>query len=72
MDNKIEILKSVRVWTTRDEVEEAIDVAIDTMRKYQKIMEILNDDTYYEEYGNSAERFIVSAISEVVVNGKID
>ncbi len=38
----------------------------DTMHKYQKIKEILKDDTYYEEYGNSAEKFIVSAISEVI------
>ena len=49
-----------------------IDEAIETMRKYQKIKEILKDDTYYEEYGNNAEKFIVSAISEVLKDGKID
>ena len=36
------------------------------MRKYKKITEILDDDTYYENYGNSAEGFIVSAIIEVI------
>jgi len=42
--------------------------ALDIINKYQKIKEILNDDTYYEEYGNKAEVFIVSAISEVLKN----
>ena len=41
---------------------------VNTMCKYQKIKEILNDDTYYEEYENKAESFIVSAISEVLNN----
>ena len=33
------------------------------------IKQILKDDTYYEEYGNNAEKFIVSAISEVIEDG---
>lgn len=48
------------------ELAQALDVAIETMRKYQKIKEILKDDAYYEEYGNNAEKFIVSAICEVL------
>lgn len=53
--------------------KEAYDLAIETMRKYQKITEILNNDSYYEDYGSSAEAFVVSAISEVVIeDGKID
>ena len=48
---------------------EAFKLAIETMHKYQQIQEILKDDTYYEEYGNSAEKFIVSAINEVTVYG---
>ena len=51
-------------------IDEAMDqsmkTAVETMHKYQKIQEILDDDTYYEEYGNSAEGFIVSAIIEVI------
>lgn len=46
--------------------------ALDIINKYQKIKEILKDDTYYEEYGNNAEKFIVSAISEVLADGKTD
>lgn len=52
--------------------DESLEVAINIMRKYQKIERILKDDTYYEEYGNNAERFIVSAICEVLEDGKID
>jgi hypothetical protein len=52
------------------EMAKAYDLAILIMGKYQKIEQILKDDTYYEEYGNNAERFIVSAISEVVENDK--
>ena len=44
----------------------------DTMRKYQKIKEILNDDSYYEDYGNKAEFFMVAAICEVIEDGKTD
>jgi hypothetical protein len=52
---------------TQEEFEtfiQAVNLAVDTMEKYQKIQKILKDDTYYEEYGNNAEKFIVSAISE--------
>ena len=45
---------------------------INIIRKYQKIQEILKDDTYYEEYGNNAEKFIVSAIREAIENGNDD
>lgn len=48
---------------------DACEFAIDRIHKYQKIEQIIKDDTYYEEYGNNAEKFIVSAISEVVENG---
>lgn len=48
---------------------QAFVAVINTMKKYQKIKEILKDDTYYEEYGNNAEKFIVSAISEVLEDG---
>ena len=48
---------------------QAFITAIDTMKKYRKIKDILKDDTYYEEYGNNAEKFIVSAISEVIEDG---
>ena len=51
--------------------QNSLDLAIETIRKYQKIKEIIKDDTYYEEYGNNAEKFIVSAISEVE-NGNDD
>ena len=37
----IEILKSVRVWTTRDEVEEALDLAISSLE---------TDEAYQLEY----------------------
>lgn len=50
----------------------ALENALDIIRKYQKIKEILKNDTYYEEYGNNAERFIVSAISEVLEDGNDD
>ena len=45
---------------------DAIDVGVNTIHKYKKITEILDDDTYYENYGNCAEGFIVSAIIEVI------
>ena len=48
---------------------DACEFAIDRIHKYHKIEQIIKDDTYYEEYGNNAEKFIVSAISEVVENG---
>lgn len=48
-----------------------IDTLWKMAQKYQKIQKILKDDTYYEEYGNNAERFIVSAISEVLEDGRI-
>ena len=48
---------------------DACEFAIDRIHKYQKIEQIIKDDTYYEEYGNNTEKFIVSAISEVVENG---
>ena len=51
---------------------ETLQAAIVIMRKYQKIEQILKDDNYYEEYGNNAEKFIVSAICEVLKDGKID
>jgi hypothetical protein len=63
----IETLLFTRSYGTADIAK---SVAIDTMRKYQKIQEILKDDTYYEKYGNNAEKFIVSAISEVLEDGK--
>lgn len=54
------------------QMNEAISVIGVIMCKYQKIEQILKDDTYYEDYGSNAERFIVSAISEVVENGNDD
>ena len=72
--NPIQTLKYLRTsgvfpFSTKEGVlylAESLDVVITTMRKYQKIQEILKDDTYYEEYGNNAEKFIVSAISEII------
>ena len=55
---------------TVGEQKMALVFAIDIMRKYQKIMEILNDDSYYEDYGNNAETFIVSSIREVIKEDK--
>lgn len=58
---------SIEPYVFMDEaIDQSMKTAINIMRKYQKIQEILDDDTYYEEYGNSAEGFIVSAICEVV------
>ena len=56
-------------FSTVDEVlytEESIDVAIDTMRKYQKIEQIVND-----RYGKPTFKFM-DAIVKVVEDGKID
>lgn len=47
----------------------AFELGMDALKKLDKIEQIIKDDTYYEEYGNNAEKFIVSAISEVVENG---
>lgn len=58
---------------TGDKRIESLDTAISyledyqkLLNKYEKIKEILDDDTYYENYGNHAEGFIVSAIIEVI------
>lgn len=55
-----------------DEDAVAIEIAMNIMRKYEKIKEILDDDTYYEDYGNNAESFIVSAIIEVIKDDNND
>lgn len=55
-----------------DEDAVAIEIAMNIIRKYQKIKEILDDDTYYEDYGNNAEGFIVSAIIEVIKDDDSD
>ena len=68
IDKTIEFFNGLECHTPQ--AKDARDVAVDTMRKYQKIVKILNDDSYYEDYGNSAEHFIVSAISEVIEDGK--
>ena len=63
--------------SARDKKIESLDTAVsyledyqELMRKYQKIEEILDDDSYYENHGNNAEGFIVSAISEVLKDGE--
>ena len=49
------------------ENKQAFDIAIDTMRKYQKIQEIIDD---YE--GEGWERIAISDIREVVEDGNND
>ena len=50
---------------------ETIDFAIDTMRKYQKIEEIVNSDPEYIHH-TDMNTYKVNSIREVVKDGKID
>jgi O6-methylguanine-DNA--protein-cysteine methyltransferase len=67
IDDHIEVLKSYHHGFTgyAGNLQDSIDVAIDTMRKYQKIEQILKDIPY----GGEAT---VRRIQEVIEDGKID
>lgn len=50
IDDHIEVLKSYNHGFTgyAGNLQDSIDVAIDTMRRYQKILKILNSSIYFE------------------------
>ena len=72
LDDSLRMEKERKNNPDCDKVCTANEMALDILRKYQKIQEILKDDTYYEEYGNNAEKFIVSAIREAIEDGNDD
>ena len=67
IDNHIEVLKSYQKGFTgwASNIQDSIDVAIDTMRKYQKIEQIVKNTQQLCSYGSA---FI--DIREVIEDGK--
>lgn len=74
IENHIEVLKSYHNGFTgcAGNLQESIDVAIETMHKYQRIQEIMNElnGNFYGSY--LKDRQTLEKIYEVVEDGKID
>ena len=69
IDNAIGLLERGSQYNFYDSAEDfckAYDMAIEVMRKYQKIEQILND---WKEIGYSEDDGLYSLISEVVEDG---
>ena len=67
IDQAILTIKNAIRFTYDDIYEEAFDMAIDTMHKYQKVEQIYSDYLKYMNPDNLADR-----IGEVLEDGKID
>ena len=70
IDEHIEVLKSYHHGFTgyAGDLQNSINVAIDTMRKYQKIEDIVRD-YYNEQYTDKLDIEIIEMISEVLCDG---
>ena len=65
IDDHIEVLKSYNNGFTAQagNLQDSIDIAVDIMRKYQKI-----EDIYYHQSGEALE----NSLRAVIEDGKID
>ena len=73
IDDHIEVLKSYNHGFTgcAGNLQDSINVAIDTMRKYQRIEDIVRD-YYNEQYTDKLDIEIIEMISEVLCDGNED
>ena len=76
IEEAIEIISDIdKAYRTFSNMEyKAIQKSIDTMRKYQKIEQIVSDFREYQEgisYGFGGEKYM-QMVSEVLEDGKID
>ena len=71
IDDDIEMLELIHEDYRGCRQGVALENAIRNLRKYQKIEQILNDDSYYEYYGSKAGTFIVSAICDEVLKSEV-
>jgi hypothetical protein len=74
VDDHIEVLKSYHHGFTgcAGNLQDSIDVAVDIMRKYQKIEQIINEYNLQLWNNTSDGAYNFQRIREVVEDGKID
>lgn len=72
IDDHVEVLKSYNHGFTgyAGNLQDSIDVAIEIMRKYQKIKEIV--ERFKNQYDHTTSMDLMMEIREVIEDGEID